>query len=207
MCASDQQGKGVCFGDSGGPFYDRSVSPMVLVGVNSFVAPSCGQRSGFARIANGWSWIKSTICASHSSPLPDFCGNTAQWGSIRSQMNNKSVDAVWKTQGTNVHMWDSYGWNSWNQNQIFTLNSETFKLYGKNLCLDTYPSTPGQRVYLWTCHGGNSQKWFYDDQKRLRLKTNPALCLDIWYADSKNGAGLVVWNCHDGTNQKWNMIA
>ena len=208
MCAADP-GKDSCQGDSGGPLYDTANK--VLVGVVSWgIGCADPKYPGiYSRIADQWTWIKTKICANHSSPLPDFCGTgggtATQWGSIKSQMNNKSVDAVWKTQGTNVHMWDSYGWNSWNQNQIFTLNSESFKLYGTNLCLDSYPSTPGQKVYLWQCHSGNSQKWFYDDQKRIRLKTKPDMCLDIWYGDSNNGASLIVWYCHGGLNQKWSM--
>ncbi len=203
MCATSP-GRAHCRGDSGGPLYDAT--RQTVVGVVSYSALVCGALpSGYARIANQWTWIKNKICADHSSPKPDFCGTTPDrtWGSIRSKMNNKSVDAVWKTKGTNVHMWDSYGMSSWNQNQIFTLNSDVFKLYGTNLCLDTYPSQPGQRVYLWDCYDGNNQKWTYDDQMRLRLKANPQLCLDIWYANGDNGAALVIWYCHDGSNQKW----
>jgi hypothetical protein len=126
-------------------------------------------------------------------------------GSIKSYLNNKSIDAIWKTRGTNVHMWTSYGYNSWNMNQIFTVNVETIKLfpYDGNLCLDTYPSTPGQKVYLWTCNGGNSQKWFSDDQNRIRLKTKPGMCLDIASGNPNDGAALVIWYCHNGAGQKW----
>jgi len=126
------------------------------------------------------------------------------WGTIRSYMNHKSIDAVWKTKGTNIHMWTSYAFNSWNQNQIFTTNLESIELFpGNNLCLDTYPSNPGQRVFLWTCNGGGSQKWYSDRQNRIHLKSRPELCLDIANRNPNDGASLVLWYCHNGDNQKW----
>jgi hypothetical protein len=78
-------GKSVCHGDSGGLLYDMNVNPIVLVGVSSVRFGNCGEGSGFARIAGAFLWIKSTICVSHSSPMPAFCGTTPNgtWGSIR----------------------------------------------------------------------------------------------------------------------------
>lgn len=125
------------------------------------------------------------------------------WGPIQSLMNHKSIDANQKQKGNRLRMWGSSGWNSWNQNQVFSLGSESIMLYGTNLCLDGYPSTAGTRVFLWDCHSGSNQKWFRDGQGRIRLRSNEGMCLDIWYANPNDGAELVIWPCHDGPNMKW----
>ena len=72
MCAADT-GKGPCNGDIGGPLFDATTN--VLVGIVSFgfCDASYPYPVVFSRIANQWHWIKTTICADHSNPKPDFC--------------------------------------------------------------------------------------------------------------------------------------
>ena len=74
MCAA-KTGKDVCDGDDGGPLFDAKTN--VLVGIISFglcdYYPAGSLPAVFSRIANQWTWIKTTICADHSNPKPDFC--------------------------------------------------------------------------------------------------------------------------------------
>ena len=62
MCATDT-GKGVCYGDEGGPLFDATKN--VLVGIISFGFCDGSLPAVFSRIANQWqwTWIQTTICA------------------------------------------------------------------------------------------------------------------------------------------------
>ena len=70
MCAADS-GKDLCGADDGGPLFD--VTENVLVGVASWGYCDGSVPVVFARIANQWIWIQTTICADHSNPKPEFC--------------------------------------------------------------------------------------------------------------------------------------
>mmetsp|Transcript_10860 Transcript_10860/g.16413 ORF Transcript_10860/g.16413 Transcript_10860/m.16413 type:complete len:743 (-) Transcript_10860:421-2649(-) len=75
MCAADP-GQDSCQGDSGGPLYDKE--NQALVGVVSWgygcAAPS--YPGVYAQVSARFAWIKSTVCSSHSNPLPSFCSST-----------------------------------------------------------------------------------------------------------------------------------
>ena len=67
----DCAGNGPCGGDDGGPLFDATEN--VLVGIVSYYYCGGSVPSVFSQIANQWTWIKTTICADHSNPKPDFC--------------------------------------------------------------------------------------------------------------------------------------
>lgn len=72
LCAVGDEGKGACFGDSGGPLLDPKNN--VLVGVTSFGSNPCGVVSVFSSISDQWQWIRHTICTNHSEKnFPSFC--------------------------------------------------------------------------------------------------------------------------------------
>merc|ERR1711907_26741 len=60
----------------------------------------------------------------------------------------------------------------------------------------------GARVHMWSCHGGNNQKWRTDRFGRIISRLNN-MCLDIAANNRQPGAYLHMWNCHRGANQKW----
>ena len=57
LCLRSNRGVGVCFGDSGGPAYNRNADR--LVGVVSFGVPPCGSNapSGFGKISFHYAWL------------------------------------------------------------------------------------------------------------------------------------------------------
>lgn len=72
LCAADSGEGGACYGDSGGPLWDPNENK--LVGVVSWGTAPCGvYPTVFARIADEIDWIRETICAYHSEPLPLLC--------------------------------------------------------------------------------------------------------------------------------------
>lgn len=69
---NDDPTKQACFGDSGGPLYDRINNK--LVGVVSTGNDSCsGLPVIYTRLASHYDWIKTTICTHHSDPKPSLC--------------------------------------------------------------------------------------------------------------------------------------
>ncbi|MES2830672.1 MAG: ricin-type beta-trefoil lectin domain protein [Pseudomonadota bacterium] len=85
-----------------------------------------------------------------------------------------------------------------------TNNTAPIKLSSQsNLCLDVQGAgkTNGTPVMLWTCHGGDNQKW---EQSNNRLVVYGNKCLDVPGGNTKDGTGLIIWDCQAGNNnQRW----
>lgn len=89
------------------------------------------------------------------------------------------------------------------------------ELSGK--CLDKSEDAPngnGNRVYQFTCHDGNNQKWekipFGNDPWTQLRNVAGGRCLDIEGPRWENGATIHVWDCYgsDGKpawSQRWNI--
>jgi len=95
LCAADP-GQDSCQGDSGGPLYDAENN--LLVGVVSW-GNGCalpGFPGVYAQISRQSDWIISTICADHSSPLPDFCSTNESENTDTNSPADECVDLVWK---------------------------------------------------------------------------------------------------------------
>jgi len=127
---------------------------------------------------------------------------------VMSMMNGKCIDSNDRTAKALI-MYDCHGWES-NGNQVFYrpgANGGPIQLYGTNLCLDAYGRTAGATVGLYTSNNGDNQKWWYDSvAMTLKPSFNSQLCLDIKYADVRNGASLHLWNCNGGKNQRWSSL-
>ena len=74
---------------------------------------------------------------------------------------------------------------------------------------NTNNGSGGIPVSLTTCKdsGNDSQKWLYADNQYLRLKANPALCLDLYAANTNIYTPIKLYWCSglDAVNQKWSF--
>jgi hypothetical protein len=55
-----------------------------------------------------------------------------------------------------------------------------------------------KNVFMYGCHDGGNQHWFFDDKGRLKTKHDDK-CLDYNFSN-KN---VFMHPCHDGKNQQW----
>jgi hypothetical protein len=90
-------------------------------------------------------------------------------------------------------------------------DNETFSIRsGNGKCLDILGADfdarkNGGRVYLWDCHGGKNQRWWFENGA---LTNSGGKCLDVSSADfdgRKNGGLIQVWECTGSANQKWSL--
>jgi len=90
-------------------------------------------------------------------------------------------------------------------------DDETFSVRSDNgKCLDIFGADfdarkNGGRVYLWDCHGGKNQRWWFEDGA---LVNSGGKCLDVHRPDfdsRKNGGLIQVWDCNGTENQKWTL--
>ncbi|WP_353572106.1 ricin-type beta-trefoil lectin domain protein [Candidatus Albibeggiatoa sp. nov. BB20] len=92
-----------------------------------------------------------------------------------------------------------------------TADDETFSIRSENgKCLDILGADfdarkNGGRVYLWDCHGGKNQRWWFENGA---LTNSGGKCLDVHRPDfdsKKNGGLIQVWDCNGSVNQKWTL--
>lgn len=90
-------------------------------------------------------------------------------------------------------------------------DNETFSLRSDNgKCLDIFGADfdarkNGGRVYLWDCHGGKNQRWWFENGA---LTNSGGKCLDVHRPDfdsRKNGGAIQVWDCNGAANQRWTL--
>jgi 1-phosphatidylinositol phosphodiesterase len=74
------------------------------------------------------------------------------------------------------------------------------------LCLDVSggSSANGTNVALWTCHGGQNQKWAYDASTGF-MRSALGKCLDN-RGQAYNGGEIVIWDCVNSNNLKFDWL-
>ena len=85
----------------------------------------------------------------------------------------------------------------------FTSSTLTNRL--SNTCLDVkaWSNAPGTPVEIYTCHGGDNQK-FTSVDGQIRVTINGVTnCLDAAGWGTGNGTRIITWTCHGGSNQQW----
>lgn len=61
-------------------------------------------------------------------------------------------------------------------------------------------------VFGWEAHGGNNQKWTYNDFTKNIVSTHSGKCLDALYAGTNNFTKIIQYDCHGGNNMKWDFL-
>jgi endo-1,4-beta-xylanase len=74
-------------------------------------------------------------------------------------------------------------------------------VYG-NKCLDAGGTGNGARVQIYSCWGGDNQKWRVNSDGTI-VGVQSGLCLDAVGGGTGNGTGLQLYSCWGGSNQKW----
>jgi hypothetical protein len=110
---------------------------------------------------------------------------------------------------TQVQLWDceprdaqhGYGWNQMWFEQYNGDGTWSFKVTGAGrFCLDSEGSqSPGSPVVVWSCNGGNNQKWTLDPSgQQLQSVGSPGYCADIdplTFQGDGNGAQVALEPC------------
>ena len=64
--------------------------------------------------------------------------------------------------------------------------------------------TNGNKMQVWQCHGGDSQKLVYDRvSKTIKPKIDSNKCLDLPGGFLNDGAQLQIWDCNGSDAQKF----
>lgn len=61
-------------------------------------------------------------------------------------------------------------------------------------------------VFGWEKHGGNNQKWTYNNRTKNIVSTHSGKCLDALYAGTDNFTKIIQYDCHGGNNMKWDFL-
>ncbi len=75
-----------------------------------------------------------------------------------------------------------------------------------NTCMDVrgWSNAPGTPVEIWTCHGGDNQKFTTTGDGQIQVTINGVTnCLDADGWGTGNGTRIIIWTCHGGSNQQW----
>lgn len=70
---------------------------------------------------------------------------------------------------------------------------------GKCVDVNGASSTDGAKVQLWTCNGGNNQKWTQNGTTLRSLDK----CLDVTGNSQTDGAIVRLWSCNGASGQNW----
>ncbi len=78
-------------------------------------------------------------------------------------------------------------------------------MYG-NKCLDAEGAgtSPGTRVIIWECQGGQNQRWNVNANGTI-TGVPSGLCLDTDNGGTGNGAQTVLRNCNGASTQRWTL--
>ncbi|MEV1205477.1 RICIN domain-containing protein, partial [Microbispora rosea] len=71
-----------------------------------------------------------------------------------------------------------------------------------NKCLDAAGTGNGAKVQIYSCWGGDNQKWRVNSDGSIQ-GVQSGLCLDATGQGTGNGTQIQLYACHGGTNQKW----
>jgi hypothetical protein len=158
--------------------------------------------------------VYATTPAAHTTRTVSAPASSS-WSGIRlpnGYFRSKCLDAdsnQWYSDGGRVQIWDCNNnsnqqwWSTWDSynTTIQTPGAPT----GPAKCLDAWPvagAPGGYRVSVWSCNGGDQQRWDTSGIWPLRnLKWNK--CLDLNTTANYNGAPVTLRDCNGAAGQAW----
>ena len=144
-------------------------------------------------------------------------GSNQKWddganNTIKLYGTNFCLDAVkYGDDAGKLILWDCHGednqrWTEQGKYAAFSPKEQPIRNKYYHECLDVDKGSNNNEtpINTYKCHGGDNQKWTYDDKRRLVAK-HSGKCLDIPGPGAKQPKGTRVrqWDCNDGANQKW----
>jgi len=57
---------------------------------------------------------------------------------------------------------------------------------------------------MWSGHGGDNQKWHFDDD--LTIRSELGFVIDLKYGSMENGTTLIAFRKHGDDNQKFRVV-
>lgn len=164
--------KQACYGDSGGPLFDRRENK--LVGVTNWGDDACTSKMlVYSRVSDQIDWITTTICERHSLPKPDFCTPSVSTQPSQSSHLSYISDAL-PPQPTHFQI-------------VAKTMSDT------KLCIET-----GNMITLQECNTNKKkQLWRADSSGQLRSFENEEKCMKYVRRDDSTGENVKMGTCHD----------
>jgi hypothetical protein len=176
----------VTYGDSGGPseltiWPVPQTSARYQVGVHSL-------KGRDVSIAGNWSWIRDQLTYVYLRNA-QFHERRVYWPSVASRTLLTTVESTT---------------DSWHSKLIYDNPSKTIQVWGSSAlsgkCVDLQwnNTEDGTPFWLWTCTGGNAQRFVITPDQQLALEGHPGKCL----AEDTSHA-LVVATCEKKAAQTW----
>ncbi|MFB8085146.1 endo-1,4-beta-xylanase [Streptomyces sp. NPDC055992] len=100
--------------------------------------------------------------------------------------------------GTRVQLRDCA--DAANQQWTYTDAGE-LRVYG-NKCLDAAGSGNGAGIQIYSCWGGDNQRWRLNSDGSI-TGVQSGLCLDAVGTGTANGTQIQLYSCSNGSNQRW----
>ena len=127
-------------------------------------------------------------------------------------LQNKCLDAdsnTWYNDGGIVQVWtcnyqqNQHWWMSYPGTYNTTIQTPG-PPQGPAKCLDAWPvagAPGGYRISVWSCNGGDQQRWDTSGHSLRNLMWNK--CLDIDTTADYNGAPVTLRDCNGAAGQAW----
>ncbi|MFI8500010.1 endo-1,4-beta-xylanase [Streptomyces sp. NPDC085524] len=141
--------------------------------------------------------VLGALNAGSSTPTPTPSPGSGQIKGVGSGRCLDVPGAV-TTDGTQVNLWDCN--NRANQQWSYTAGGE-LRVYG-NKCLDAAGAGNGAKVQIYSCWGGDNQKWRLNSDGSV-VGVQSGLCLDATGNGTANGTMIQLYSCSNGSNQRW----
>ncbi|MFF0477721.1 endo-1,4-beta-xylanase [Streptomyces sp. NPDC004284] len=139
--------------------------------------------------------VLNALNAASPTPTP-----TPGSGQIKGIASGRCLDVPGSSgaDGTQLDLWDCN--NQADQQWTYTAAGE-LRVYGDK-CLDAAGTGNGAKVQIYSCWGGDNQKWRLNSDGSI-AGVQSGLCLDAAANGTADGTPIQLYSCWGGTNQRW----